>query len=332
VRRRQFILFLVGAALWPRPARAQNQGAPVQPDQNQPADQSIGQVSTVQGAASVTRANAAPVALKVSDPNDKGDVLTTAANASLGVTFDDETTFSLSANSRITVDDYVYQQGGSGNAAAFGVAQGTVAFVASEVAKTGNMTITIPTATMGIRGTTGVIDVPAAAGGEPTIKLYPDADGRVGHIDVFDRQGGRLGSLTQASSAFQIQRGAGGRFAAVPFRIPPQVAARDRGVVQRLFASHNIGRRMAVQRRQLRGRTLRPNAPRQPNNLRQPNQRPGGPQQNRNPNLRPQQPNRAPGPQRRNGQGAPPPRNGLRERLRKLNPFAPKRKDVPDPR
>jgi hypothetical protein len=70
--------------------------------------------------------------------------------------------------------------------------------------------------------------------------------------------------LTQGSSAFAIRPGAGGRFAAVPFQIPPQEAARDRGVVQRLFASHNVGRQMTLQRRQLRG----PNLPRQ-------NQRPG---------------------------------------------------------
>jgi hypothetical protein len=329
VRRRQFISFLVGAALWPRDARAQNQ--PV-PDQSQPGqdqttdDDSIGQVSTVQGNATVTRAGAAAVALKASDPIYKSDVLATGASASLGVTFDDETTFSLSANSRIVVDEFVYQEGGSANAAAYNVVRGTVAFVASQVAKTGNMTITTPTATMGIRGTTGVVDVPdsAAAGGEAKIKLYPDADGRIGHIDVFDRQGGRLGALTQGASAFEIRRGAGGRFAAVPFRIPPQEAARDRGVVQRLFATHNVGRRIAVQRRQVRQRNLR-----QPNNPRRPN----GPQQpNRNPNLRqPQQPNRAPGQAPRNAPNGPQQRGGVREQLRKLNPFR-KKEPPPEPR
>ncbi len=337
MQRRQFISFLVGAALWPRDARAQNQPAP---DQNQPGqdqadqqatDDSIGQVSTVQGNATVTGTSAAAVALKSSDPIYKNDVLATGANSSLGVTFDDETTFSLSANSRIVIDEFVYQEGGSGNAAAYNVARGTVAFVASQVAKTGNMTITTSTATLGIRGTTGVVDVPdnAAVGGEAMIKLYPDADGRIGQIEVFDRQGGRLGALTQGSSAFEIRRGAGGRFAAVPFRIPPQEAARDRGVVQRLFATHNVGRRMAVQRRQVRQRNLRP-----PNNPRQQNlRRPNGPQPpNRNPNLRQQQPNRGPGqsPPRNAPNEAPQQRGGVRERLRKLNPFT--KKPPADPR
>ena len=72
---------------------------------------------------------------------------------------------------------------------------------------------------MGIRGTTGVVDVPsegAAGGGEAEIKLYPDADGHVGRIEVFDRQGARLGILTQGASAFALRPGAGGRMAAVP--------------------------------------------------------------------------------------------------------------------
>jgi hypothetical protein len=312
VQRRHFIVGLAGAALWPRIARGQNQAAPAQPDQTA-GDDSIGQVSTAQGSATVTRGNAAPLALKASDPVFKGDALATGANGSLGVTFDDETTFSLSANSRIVVDNYVYEEGASGNAGVFNVARGTVAFVAAQLAKTGNMTITTPTAQMGIRGTTGVVDVPdnAAAGGEAKIKLYPDADGRIGHIDVFDRQGGRLGSLTQGASAFSIRPGAGGRFAAVPFRIPPQEAARDRGVVQRLFASHNVGRRMAVQRRQQRGRTNNP-------------RRPGTPQrQNQRPNRGPQQPNRSPQQQQR---------GGVRERLQKLNPFSRQRKKPAEPR
>lgn len=339
MQRRQFISLLACAAVWPRGASAQNPAAPDQPAQPAADDDSIGQVSAVQGSATVTRTGAAAVALKTSDSIYKGDTLATGANASLGVTFDDETTFSLSANSRIVVDEFVYQEGGNGNSAAYTVARGTVAFVASQVAKTGNMTITTPTATMGIRGTTGVVDVPdnAAGGGEAKIKLYPDADGRVGQIEVFDRQGGRLGALTQGSSAFAIRPGAGGRFTAAPFRIPPQEAARDRGVVQRLFATHNAGRRITAQRRQQqRGRTFRaPNNQRRPNGPPQPNRNPNSrqPQQpNRNPNLRQQQPPRGPGqPPARNAPNGPQQqRGGVREQLRKLNPF--RKKPPPEPR
>ena len=304
MKRREFIVLFVGATAWPLGAHAQNQ-TNVNPD-----DQ-VGQVATLQGIATVMRGNAAPSRLKVSDGIYKKDALQTGANSSLGVTFDDETTLSLTANAGIVVNDFVYEEGGKGNSAAFNIARGTVAFVASLVAKNGDMTISTPTATLGIRGTTGVVDVPdntAAGAGEAKIKLYPDADGRVGQIDVFNRQGGRLGTLTQGSNAFAIRPGPGGRFAAIPFQISPQEAARDRGVVQRLFASHNIGRQMAIQRRQLRG----PGRQR-PNNLRQP----GGPQQKNN---------RGPGFQQKGTPGAPQ-RGGIREKLRKLNPFAPKKNE-----
>jgi hypothetical protein len=275
LKRRDFIKTLAAictpvAMLWPFAARGQDASASAGADA---AGGEVGQVATVQGSATVTRGNPGKVTvLRVNDAIFERDTLMTGPNSALGITFDDQTTFSLSADTRIVVDAFVYQKGGASNAAHFNVAIGTAAFVASLVAKTGDMKISTANATLGIRGTTGVVEVPPSGGpgaatAEPKIKLYADADGHVGQIEVFDRQGGRLGTLNRSASAFTIARGPGGAVRAVPFQIPPGEAARDRGVLQRLRSSHAIGQRMTTERLRTRGANRPGSNPRAPGRL-----------------------------------------------------------------
>ena len=219
-------------------------------------EEPIGNVATVTGSASVIR-NDKTTPLKVKDDVYLNDVVQTSANSTLGITFVDATTFNLKASTRITIDNYVYEDGGKSNAAIFDVAKGTAAFVAAAVAKTGDMKITTPTATLGIRGTTGLVEVPeGAAANNPNnvaVKLYPDADGRVGRIEVNDRAGARLGFLTQGASGFTIRPGAGGaRFAAVPLVIPQAAMLRDQGFVRQLHTTQNLGRQVVFQQREFR--------------------------------------------------------------------------------
>ncbi|HLN36457.1 MAG TPA: FecR domain-containing protein, partial [Xanthobacteraceae bacterium] len=182
---------------------------PAAPASQQQTPDPVGSVATLQGTASVTRNNATS-ALQLRDPVYKSDVLQTNTDGTLGITFDDETTFTLKPNTSLAVDEFVYQEGGTDNAAIFNVVRGTAAFVAAEVAHTGNMRIDTPSSTLGIRGTTGLVEVPeGAAGGQVSIKLYPDADGRVGRIEVFGRDGAQLGILSRGATGFAIRPGAG---------------------------------------------------------------------------------------------------------------------------
>ena len=241
------------------------------------ADEPIGNVATLTGSATVTRNNAS-TPLNLQDDIFQGDILETSANSTLGVTFNDATTFNLTANARIEVDSFVYEDGGKQNGALIDIARGTVAFAAAAVAKPGDMRISTPTATLGIRGTTGLIEVPEGAAGGPAnnvaIKLYPDADGRVGRIEVNGHDGTRLGFLTQGASGFPIRPGAGGRFAAVRLAISPQQALRDQGFVRQLHAAQSVGRQIVTQKqiqRQQNPASNNPaaNPPRQPNLPRQ---------------------------------------------------------------
>ena len=246
-------------------------------DDAQAPEEPIGNVATVTGKASVIR-NDQTTPLKVKDDIYLNDIVQTGANSALGITFIDATTFNLKASTKITIDNYVYEDGGKNNAAIFDVAKGTAAFVAASVAKTGDMKITTPTATLGIRGTTGLVEVPeGAAANNPNnvaIKLYPDADGRVGRIEVNDRAGARLGFLTQGASGFTIRPGSGGvRFAAVPLAIPQAVMLRDQGFVRQLHATQNLGRQMVFQQREFRRANPNFVNPNRPNRQLQPGQR-----------------------------------------------------------
>jgi hypothetical protein len=270
---------------------------PSPPATTQPAAQTspqtpdpVGSVATLQGTASVTRNNATS-ALQLRDTVYKNDVLQTNTDGTLGITFDDETTFTLKPNTRLAVDEFIYQQGGTDNAAVFNVLRGTAAFVAAEVAHTGDMKITTPSSTLGIRGTTGLVEVPegGAAGGQVSIKLYPDADGQVGRIEVFGRDGAQLGILSRGATGFAIRPGAGGRFTAAPLQISREEAERDRTFVRQTFAARAVGRQINQQRPtfQQQRNQLRPNQPNQQRPGQPPGreQRPGLPQQQR-PELR----------------------------------------------
>jgi hypothetical protein len=282
-------------------------------------DEPIGNVATLTGIATVIRKKDS-IALKLKDDIFQNDVLQTSANSTLGVTFNDATTFNLTANARITVDNYVYEDGGKQNAALFDVVKGTVAFVAAAVAKTGDMKISTPTATMGIRGTSGLVEVPEGASATSrnnvAIKLYPDADGKVGRIEVNDRAGVRLGFLTQGASGFTIRPGAGARFAAVPLTISPQQALRDRGFVHQVHSAQNLGRQVVTQQRALRRDNPALNNPNRTNQPRQP-----GPQRQ---NGLPQRPgSRQPGSPNRPGQPSPNPPNRQGQQQRPGSPIQP---------
>src|SRR6266481_418137 len=105
---------------------AQAQPAPAQPtpaapatpapaapaaDAQQAVEEPIGNVATLTGTASVTRSSET-TPLKPKDDIYLNDVVQTSANSALGVTLNDATTFNLKANSQITIDTYVYEDGG----------------------------------------------------------------------------------------------------------------------------------------------------------------------------------------------------------------------------
>jgi hypothetical protein len=122
-----------------------------------PPPDAIGKIEKVVGDVTVVR-NGVAVALHVGDAVFKSDVVQTGASSSCGISFPDGTALNLVANTRMALNDYAYDaNSGGANGALFTLVEGTFAFVAGKVAHAGDMKIATPVATMGIRGTTGVV-------------------------------------------------------------------------------------------------------------------------------------------------------------------------------
>src|SRR5262245_6092717 len=127
------------------------------------AQQPVGRVETVSGSATVTR-NGVAVDLNVGDLVFQGDVVQTRSDSTLGIGFADGSAFSLKENARMALNEFVYDPNSTSNSALINLVQGTVSFIASQVAKTGNMRVETPTATLGIRGTFVTVDVSSVDG------------------------------------------------------------------------------------------------------------------------------------------------------------------------
>jgi hypothetical protein len=97
--------------------------------------------------------------VKVGDIVYQGDIIDVGADGKAGIAFTDGTAFSLSSNAHMVLDKYVYDPDGKSNETLFSLSKGAFTFIAGKVASTGDMRISTPVATMGIRGTAPHVEV-----------------------------------------------------------------------------------------------------------------------------------------------------------------------------
>ncbi len=157
------------------------------------AAEAIGRVAAVSGNATVVR-NGVAITLNAGDVILKGDVLQTGSGSTLGVTFADGTTFNLTADARLVVNEFVYDPNGSANATVINLVQGAASFVAGQIAKTGDMKVGTPVATMGIRGTAMVLDI-SAIDGHVTASVIDQHDNITHEVLVYDPNGALIGKI-----------------------------------------------------------------------------------------------------------------------------------------
>lgn len=140
-------------------------GQPAQGVESKP----IGKVQTVAGSVTIEHTKAVVVQAsaptgglqqaKVDDPVYLGDVVQTGADGSIGVVFGDGTSFNVSKNARMEINEFVYDPKGTSNSTLFSLTKGTFTFLAGKTAKTGNMRVETPVGTMGIRGTAPHVEI-----------------------------------------------------------------------------------------------------------------------------------------------------------------------------
>ena len=104
---------------------------------------------------------------KAGDPLYQGDVVQTGADGEIAIIFGDGTSFNVSKNARMEINEFVYDPKGASNSSLFNLTKGTFTFLAGKTAKTGNMKVETPVGTMGIRGTAPHVEI----GGDGTVKF-----------------------------------------------------------------------------------------------------------------------------------------------------------------
>lgn len=140
--------------------------AQAMPDQNV---NPIGKVMTVAGTAHIEHPAAVIVQAnfpangdeptKIGDFVYRGDVIQTGPNGALGVTFADASSFNVSANAKMEINDFVYDPNGHSNSSLMSLTKGTFTFIAGNIAHSGDMKVDTPIGTMGIRGTAPRVEI-----------------------------------------------------------------------------------------------------------------------------------------------------------------------------
>jgi hypothetical protein len=156
----------LASAFLPGSARAQSD--PAQPAVQNVASSPIGKVVAATGSVTIEHVNAVAVQAslpgqagqtKVGDLVYQGDVVRTGSDGRVSINFADDTSFNLSNNASMTLDEFVYDPNGKSNSTLFNLSKGAFTFVAGKIAKNGDMKVETPVATMGIRGTTPHVEI-----------------------------------------------------------------------------------------------------------------------------------------------------------------------------
>jgi hypothetical protein len=143
----------------------------------------IGTVINHKGNASITR-DKTVIESKKDVSIESLDIVETG-KGEVGISFDDDTQVKVTDNSKLVIDDFVYDPNNkSVGKLALKCAIGTVRYASGNIAHANNKNVAIntPTATIAVRGTAFTMTVDEI--GQSMVILLPNLDGSVGEIEV----------------------------------------------------------------------------------------------------------------------------------------------------
>ncbi len=201
--------------------------------------QAVGRVAQVEGGATIIR-NGVAMQANAGDAILKGDVLQTVTG-SLGVTFNDGSTLNITANSRLVVNEFIYDSKGSQNSQLLDLVQGSLTFISGEVAHSGDMKIGTPVATMGIRGTVG--GVTTANDGTVHFYVSQSATGAV----ILDSRGAIIANVVQDGPLIVVRPVGPLQVLAEELQKSPAQLATELAALQHIVSIKSVGDQLIQQ-------------------------------------------------------------------------------------
>jgi len=125
-------------------------------------DQSpIGHINDASGEAIITRTDGSKIEVEMGTPVYEGDIVETNSSGALNIAFSDESSFAVSGDSRITIDEYVYDASTNEGKTNFSILKGLFVYTSGLIGleDPDDVSIETPMGSIGIRGTVIAGDV-----------------------------------------------------------------------------------------------------------------------------------------------------------------------------
>lgn len=150
----------------------------------------VGQIDEMDGQATIIRTDGSKEPAAIGAPVYEGDVIETGAHGSVNIVFADETSFAVSENARLAIDEYVYDPTSESGETHFSVLRGMFVFTSGLVGREDpdDVKIETPMGSIGIRGTiiAGNVDSGEITVVEGAIVLRAPGGGEVTLANQFD--------------------------------------------------------------------------------------------------------------------------------------------------